>query len=149
MWKACLTVVSRRADSLETLINRGEHIGANVVFHVDDERMNFNFVEKVQGRIILGVSLSETKKKKKKKKKKNDGNAAVWKFIWLLLLWKKIENYGFSDVITVILAKIIISRTATNFFGLIMSPVARFENIFCRIEKYRRTWNATYYFKQR
>ena len=70
MWKACLTVVSRRADSLETLINRGEHIGANVVFHVDDERMNFNFVEKVQGRIILGVSLSETKKKKKKEEEK-------------------------------------------------------------------------------
>ena len=77
MWKACLTVVSRRADSLETLINRGEHIGANVVFHVDDERMNFNFVEKVQGRSILGVSLSETKKKKKKKKNAREFDVEV------------------------------------------------------------------------
>lgn len=62
MSKAYLTVVSRRADSLETLINCGEHIGAYIVLYVDDERMNFNFIEKIQRCIIVGVSLSEKKR---------------------------------------------------------------------------------------
>lgn len=86
MWKAYLTVVSRRADSLETLINRGEHIGANVVLHVDDERMNFNFVEKVQGRIILGVPLSERETKKEMIEKRQFENSCDFYL-------KKIENY--------------------------------------------------------
>lgn len=71
MSKAYLTVVSRRADSLETLINCGEHIRAYVVLYVDDERMNFNFIEKIQRCIIVGVSLSE----------KNDESEVFFSFI--------------------------------------------------------------------
>lgn len=57
-----LTVVSRWADSLEALINRGEHVWTVVLLHVHDQRMNFNLVEKLQGCVFVGVSLPRVTK---------------------------------------------------------------------------------------
>lgn len=54
-----LTVVPRQAERLETLINRGEHVGTDVALHVDDQRVNFNFIEELQGRVVVGVSSPE------------------------------------------------------------------------------------------
>lgn len=36
-------------------MNRGEHVRTNVVLYVDDERVNLNFVEKLQGGVIVRV----------------------------------------------------------------------------------------------
>lgn len=52
-----LTVVSRWANFLQTLINRGKHVWAVILLYVDDERMNFNLVEKLQGCVFFGISL--------------------------------------------------------------------------------------------
>lgn len=55
--RSFLTVVSRWTDFLQTLINRGKHVWTVVLLYVDDERMNFNLIEKLQGCVFVGVSL--------------------------------------------------------------------------------------------